>query len=339
MATIPGGIFDQSDDITQIQKDLLSKILDFVGVDETGLQVIDNPDGSTVLLGSNDGAQVPGDAGDITIPGAMQTGLFLFPDAAPGSFIPVTDTGNILLSSTIGNDPGLTGHFSFLSADDSGDNADFLHGAALANNADSVTLNSIDKAIELLGTDDADLVVGYVRLATTPNENGEVRIDATGVDSDTLLAVRLLDISSDSTLVLSGMEKVILVGAGNVRVDDSNGAMLVGDTTNQNITGGDGADSLVGGGGADSLTGGAGDDVFGFIAKGDYTITDFTAGEDVLAFGINGVDSLDDLNDLITSVSHSGGDTTFHFGDNASITLVGVDTDALTADMVKFTIG
>ncbi|HWK54859.1 MAG TPA: hypothetical protein VNR18_10850, partial [Hyphomicrobiales bacterium] len=136
-----------------------------------------------------------------------------------------------------------------------------------------------------------------------------------------------------------GMEKVILVGAGNARVDDSNGMMIVGDTTNQNITGGDGADTLVGGGGEDTLTGGAGEDEFGFIAKGHYTVTDFTVGEDMLAFGIDGVDSVDDLLDGLVNVIQNDGNTTFDFGENGSITLVGVDASQLTEDMVKFTIG
>jgi len=354
MATVPGGEIDTSPDLSQIQKDLINKVFEFVGIDEGDLDVTENSDGSLTLHQESDEKVVtdPSTGDDITIDGAVDTGAFIFNGEQTGQ-IP-TASGNIEVT-VADDDAGVVGQFEFLSPTQgisasvdeaptiSDDQKAYLLGAALDNNADPVTLASISKAIDLLsqngdGAPD-DLMVGYVRFALNPEDSTEVRVDASSVDSDVLLAARLLDMTNDSTLVLSGMEKVILVGAGNARVDDSNGMMIVGDTTNQNITGGDGADTLVGGGGEDTLTGGAGEDEFGFIAKGHYTVTDFTVGEDMLAFGIDGVDSVDDLLDGLVNVIQNDGNTTFDFGENGSITLVGVDASQLTEDMVKFTIG
>ncbi|SIO42917.1 calcium-binding protein, partial [Nitrosomonas cryotolerans] len=128
----------------------------------------------------------------------------------------------------------------------------------------------------------------------------------------------------------------MLVGKGTVQVVDDTGANLHGDNRDQHIIGGSGNDTLVGGGGNDTLVGGDGDDIIGFNALGHYTVQ--IDQSDKLAFQFDDLHSLDDLLPHVTNVVESNGNVTFEFSDDASITLVGVTADDITADMVKFTL-
>lgn len=120
---------------------------------------------------------------------------------------------------------------------------------------------------------------------------------------------------------------------------NENATYLAGDSRNQMLIGGDGNDTLIGGGGRDTLQGGAGKDVFAFNALGDYTVNDFTPGKDSLSFLFKGIDSIEALNKLITSVEQPTNTwVTYHFGPNASITLLGVTASQLTAEMVHFSL-
>lgn len=174
-------------------------------------------------------------------------------------------------------------------------------------------------------------------LDATPSAAGKTIVfDASGSNASEVLAIMLDKLKVGNTLELKGVEKAMLVGAGTVIVTGSSAANLQGDTTTQNITGGSGNDTLVGGGGNDTLDGGAGSDIFGFNAKGNYTVN-FATG-DKLAFQVQDVNSLEQLYPLVSNGYEKDGNVTFEFVDQSSITLVGVSVSDLTADMIKFSL-
>lgn len=159
--------------------------------------------------------------------------------------------------------------------------------------------------------------------------------DATDAASNEVFALLLSDIQQGDTLQLKGIENAMLVGSGIVQVGDNNDVNLQGDNRDQHVTGGGGNDTLVGGGGNDTLIGGSGDDVIGFNAVGNYTIE--IDGADKLAFQFDGINSLDDLLPFVTGVSEANGNVTYEFlNGEATITLVGMTADEVTADMVIF---
>ncbi|SFP66729.1 hypothetical protein SAMN05216419_101212 [Nitrosomonas cryotolerans] len=168
------------------------------------------------------------------------------------------------------------------------------------------------------------------------SENGNILFDASGVDNHEIFALLLNQIEAGKTLELKNIESAMLVGKGTVQVVDDTGANLHGDNRDQHIIGGSGNDTLVGGGGNDTLVGGDGDDIIGFNALGHYTVQ--IDQSDKLAFQFDDLHSLDDLLPHVTNVVESNGNVTFEFSDDASITLVGVTADDITADMVKFTL-
>ncbi|QPH53393.1 calcium-binding protein [Pontivivens ytuae] len=100
------------------------------------------------------------------------------------------------------------------------------------------------------------------------------------------------------------------------------------------LDGGDGDDVLFGGGGNDLLTGGEGSDTFEFNdASHRDTVTDFTAGEDVLVFDVDNPADFEivqfDGSTIITN------ETAVPFADEVSVTLLGF-TGTLTADDLSF---
>lgn len=164
----------------------------------------------------------------------------------------------------------------------------------------------------------------------------EVLLDATDSAGNELFMVNLNGLNMDKTLVLSGVENVMLAGAGSVRIAGTAGAMVTSDIGDQNIIGGGGNDTLIGGGGSDTLTGGVGDDVFGFVRLGHFTIEDFGTG-DSIAFNVPWMHSLNDLLPYLTRVTETPQSLSLEFGGDFSLTLVGVSAGELTADMIKFT--
>ena len=105
--------------------------------------------------------------------------------------------------------------------------------------------------------------------------------------------------------------------------DDAN--VIQGLAGNDLINGAGGNDTLDGGQGNDILAGGAGADTFLFAAttsSGHDMVTDFTSGVDHLQF--SGVQSLWDLN-----IAQVGADTVITYGVDNSITLAGVDANAV----------
>jgi Ca2+-binding RTX toxin-like protein len=137
---------------------------------------------------------------------------------------------------------------------------------------------------------------------------------------------------------LKGVQSALVINSGTIHAEGNTPIRMVGDITAQNMGGADGNDTLAGGGGNDTLAGGLGSDTFGFSALGHYTLTDFNVAQhDTAAFAVTGVTTIGQLAAFLTSVDDAPTGVTYHFGPNASITLIGVSASQVTADMVMFT--
>ncbi len=135
-------------------------------------------------------------------------------------------------------------------------------------------------------------------------------------------------------------DNVIATGAGNDSIDGGGG--------NDNLDGGEGDDNLIGGlgddvlnagHGTDNLTGGGGSDIFNFYAAGQFIIHDFDVSSDKLNFDAEeiGIESIEELLSVIESIEDTEEGVTVNFvNDIASITLVGLQSSDLSADMVGF---
>ncbi|WP_430229610.1 calcium-binding protein [Nitrosomonas communis] len=130
-------------------------------------------------------------------------------------------------------------------------------------------------------------------------------------------------------------------GAGNDTLDGDDGNdVLDGQEDTDKLFGGAGDDILLAGHGHDQLTGGSGSDTFGFYALGHFRVTDFTIGQDRLFFDSEklGINSLEQLVPFITNINQRTDGVKVEFGSEASIDLVGINLNDITADMVVFTI-
>ncbi len=138
-------------------------------------------------------------------------------------------------------------------------------------------------------------------------------------------------------------------GAGNDTITGGDGNdTLGGGTGNDDLDGQGGTDKLFGdagddilraGDGHDILQGGSGNDTFGFYALGHFEVKDFTIGEDRLFFDSEktGIDNLDELLQVITNVEQREDGVRVEFIDDAaSIDLIGINLNDITADMVIF---
>ena len=166
------------------------------------------------------------------------------------------------------------------------------------------------------------------------------------------------------------VDNVIAAGIGHDVVEGNGGNdTITGGEGNDSLGGGVGNDTLDGQGGTDKLFGDAGDDIllaggghdrlqgdpmspdgtptgggkdiFGFYSEGHFEVKDFIIGEDSLFFDSAklGINNLEQLMSTITRIEQNGDDTRIEFMDNAaSITLVGVDMNDLTSDMIIFTL-
>jgi Ca2+-binding RTX toxin-like protein len=221
---------------------------------------------------------------------------------------------------------------------------------------------SIAKIVESLGDNGATpgtkYTITFVALSSTgggtsgggmesrATVDGDVIFDAgTAASSSEVLAFVMSNLKATQTLVMKNVEAALLLGNGTARVDGTKGALVSAGLGEQNLTGGMGNDTLIGGGGRDTLTGGLGSDVFGIGTKDAHIkVTDFTPGVDMLGFRIDGVTNLTDLSKLYTGFTYTAGagtaagDTVLNFGNDMSVTLVGVTPSQLTLDMLQFTL-
>ena len=129
-------------------------------------------------------------------------------------------------------------------------------------------------------------------------------------------------------------------GDGNDTLDGGDGDdNLDGDVGDDILTSGLGDDILHAGFGQDDLTGGEGSDRFSFYAAGEFTVQDFDNSADLLIFETEttGINDFNELVSVISSVEDTSEGVVVHFVDDiASITLVGLQSSDLSADMVGF---
>lgn len=124
---------------------------------------------------------------------------------------------------------------------------------------------------------------------------------------------------------------------------DEGNDVLDGQEGTDKLYGGPGDDLLWAGHGHDRLTGDGGlgekgNDIFGFYALGHFQISDFTLGQDRLLFDSErlGVNSIEELVSYITNTHQTAEGVTVEFGPDASIELVGINLNDITAEMVIF---
>jgi hypothetical protein len=305
------GAVDGYDDLPDSTKDVLDG---FLNDTQDGEVEIEETDGGTVVtgIGADNEVQsviIPNESGD---PIEVSSGGF-------EATIEVSDPQTVITIEGPDGEQGSSDDY-FRSVVDSvvGNTAP---GAAELN-------ESLNQAIDHVSGEGA--VVKIIRIIG----EGDTTITGSG-DSDEVVALNVNRAEGD--VIVEGIEKVIVVGAGTVRVGDDTDTAIAGDLRDQVIIGGGGNDTIVGGGGNDTITGGDGDDVFGFVggAGTHTTITDFSAGDSIL-IDIEGVSSIEDLKAMLVSVDTSGGNLTATFTDGSSITLVGVSADDITADLFSF---
>jgi Ca2+-binding RTX toxin-like protein len=371
MATVAGGLFDTAipkSPLWQGANDVVSSLLTGLGFAETQLAQVNSGSSSLITTATPDNtvlgaAVVDGSAGvEVTVGGGIiNTGAVINLESEGSAVLAFVLGSSRTYSGSNSNDTVVGGLSEMQALTIEGAPAAGLDsltggGPAVSDSqrnylVDSATkfgagdkmLAEIDAALKLLsqsGTTPASSLDAYVaRLEMVPESStlSELRLDFAGTPEESLLLYRLADLP-EITMAFSNIEKLVLVGQGAARIDGSTGAFMIGDSSRQSFAGGTGNDTLVGGGGNDTLAGGAGNDTFGFIKKGHYTVMDFKQGEDKLAFGFEGVSSKADLAAFLTNVTTDAGNVTFHFGDDASITLIGVAASDVV-NSLQFTIG
>lgn len=334
--SLVGGSYD---DLSPATQQLLDAVLgDTVG----GLVTTTNIAGGILIVGtgaggvqqgaviSQSGAAITGEieAGALTLSIALPAGISL---AFEGPSGPVSaQEANTYITNLIdaafpasSTDPDVQAARASLVAGISA----LTEGLAGGTSPNSVTLRLV--ALTDSGAPAGARVVG----------SNEVVFDGHSTAGSTeLLVFFTSQLGPNKTLVLNDVAAALILGNGTVQVDGYISSFVAGDSSNQTIIGGLGSDTLVGGGGNDTITGGLGQDVFGVdVLSGNLTITDFDVARDKLAFKIPGINQLADLAPLFTGLTVDAANSpTLHFGNNLSITLVGVSPEQLTVDLLQF---
>lgn len=328
-------LFGGGTDLSQVVSDAsLALINAFLTDTVGGSAIVGHIGGSTLVIGSGSegekqGALVPSDQG---YEGSMNDGVLYLDISMPEG------TGFVFEGMDNANPQGVGNYlFSIIDAylppgtPGTTEIRDSLYNA----------VNDLVSSLTALGA--SNIVVRMIDFVSDSNRSsaygvtpGDVVFDASGYAGTELLLFNLNGLNQDQTLVLSGIENVMLAGNGTVRIEGDTGVRVTSDLGNQDITGGGGNDTLIGGGGNDTLTGGAGDDIFGFVRLGNFTIGDFGAG-DKIAFNVPFITDVNDLVSYLTQVTQTADALTLGFGPNFSLTLVGVSASEVTADMFTFT--
>jgi Ca2+-binding RTX toxin-like protein len=182
-----------------------------------------------------------------------------------------------------------------------------------------------------------DLAVRFVNISsenTTGTKADTVKLSGSATGNKEVLAVMATGLNKDQTLILENLDRVLVVNDAKVQV--LGGAAYVGgDNGNQNITGGSGADTLVGGGGNDTLVGGSGAD--NFVLKGGNSLVNVgdlnIAQGDKLVFQHPGLTSIDQLVKAVSFIQDTPTGLTVSFGNELTISLVGVKIADITSDL------
>ncbi len=189
-------------------------------------------------------------------------------------------------------------------------------------------------------------------------------IGSAGFDENDLLIIG--DDSDNLDLIGGdGNDEIEGQGGNDILREGLGNGILNGGDGNDDLDGGPGTEKLFGGAGNDilraggsipantpvppgqpsgdydRLNGGSGEDTFGFYGVGTFEIADFTLGEDRLFFdsstlGINDVGTLVSYITKITPPTAINGYVVEFVGGAATIELIGVDPNSITADMIFF---
>jgi Ca2+-binding RTX toxin-like protein len=197
---------------------------------------------------------------------------------------------------------------------------------------------SLNESLELLTEGlEKDLAVRFVSI-TNENTSGKssetIKLSGSSSGNKEVFALIASSLSKDQTVQLENLDRVLLVGDAQVQVL-GNSALVAGDNGNQVISGGFGADTLVGGGGNDTLVGGFGSD--NFVLKGGNSsvfVGDFSKSQgDKLVFQHEGLTSIDQLVNAVSAIQDTSTGMTVSFGNELTITLVGVKIADITSDL------
>lgn len=217
-----------------------------------------------------------------------------------------------------------------------GDGNDFIIGTAsgddlvgMGNGNDTVVLGSGDDTVYAGADDTGDDVV------VTGNGNNEVYTgagddDVTGGTGNDTVGLGAGDDTYTDTL--GGGNNSVFAGAGDDTIDTGAGNDgIYGGAGDDDIDAGSGNDTIYGGVGDDDLSGEGGSDTFVFaIGDGNDDISDFNvAGDDMIDFSALGVSGLADL--IITD---DGANTVIFYGEDDSVTLIGVTGGLDAADFI-----
>lgn len=344
MATLPSALQDQG--LSTATQELFSS-LNFLGGDVTTQSV------------TGAGLIVSGQGGNQTGTGLPENQTLFVNQGTDAPVTAAIEDGVLAVTVTLppGVDLAVSGPAAAVNANQMTAYINDLVGKALSEQASdpyvAAYIAALEKAINTLQqqVDGQEVVVRVVSFAgssgsasgsattETASTGNNIVFDAGSAATNELFALRLDQVADGTTVTLKNVENAMLIDSGSVIVDGSTAARVVGDMTDQKITGGAGNDTLVGGGGNDTLVGGAGDDVLGFNALGHYTLEGFGNGSDKLAFDIDTITNIAQLEALITDVQQADGNVTYVFNQGeASITLIGVTADQISADLVQFTL-
>ncbi|MBD1998538.1 hypothetical protein H6G00_18200 [Leptolyngbya sp. FACHB-541] len=230
-------------------------------IGNVGNNVLDGAAGADKLIGGlGDDLYIVSDAGDLVVE-AVGEGV----DLVKSSLADYTLTAQVENLLLVGNAIKGTGN-------------------DLVN---TITGNAADNVLD--GAAGADKLIGGLGSDTYLIDNaGDLVVELVNEGIDVIRSTL-----TDYTLTEQVENLELLTGAVNGAGNDLANT-LIGNAADNILTGGAGADSLVGGAGADkligglgidTLTGGAGIDTFALLDTSNDIITDFNAGEDIIALG------------------------------------------------------
>ena len=165
-------------------------------------------------------------------------------------------------------------------------------------------------------------------------------------DGDTLDfdQVRITHGADDQTITGGNGNELIHGAGGDDQITGAGGIdILFGDIGDDTLSGGAGNDFLYGGAGNDTLNGGSGNDYLKGNGGNDRFVFDGSAGghDTISEFRKHGADTIDIKASLASSAAKiiasadedSGGNAVLHLGNGVNITLLGIGTGELKADM------
>ncbi len=183
-------------------------------------------------------------------------------------------------------------------------------------------------------------------------------VGSAGFDDNDLLIIGD-ELDNQDLMGGDGHDKIEGEAGNDILREGLGNGVLEGDEGNDDLDGGPGTEYLFGdsgddilraggstpgqGGDYDRLDGGEGSDTFGFYGVGNFEIADFELGVDRLFFDSStlGISEFEQLVSNITNITPPQNDDGYvveFTGGAATIELIGVDPNSITADMIVFSL-